>query len=278
MNMPYIPIEDIKMYYHVVGDLNNDKKNIVFLHGGAGMADHTIYISFWSKFAHLVNLVFIDQRGCGRTESGDPEKWNLMQNGADVFLFCEALGINKPIIAGVSWGGYVAISYGIQFSSHPLALILCNTEGRVSSEARFEAFLRVANMDAANAVKAFDTNWNQFTNAEYFKHCLPFYAKKPYTSSELAGCIQHYELWEKYMKTEHGKFDFNSKLHHITCPVLYLAGENDPVHPSVCAVKTASDIGENCQLIVLKDSGDPVYRDTPEEASRLILEFLDSFI
>ena len=159
-----------------------------------------------------------------------------------------------------------------------MALILCNTEATVSPKARFEAFLHIANVDAANAVRNFDENWNPSTNAQYFKLCLPFYAKKAYTPDELAGCIQNPELWAQYMKTEHGKFDFTSSLHEINCPVLYLAGENDPVHPAACAIETAKHIGKNCQLAIIKDTGDPVYRDKPEETIEIITAFLSNLL
>lgn len=76
------------------------------------------------------------------------------------------------------------------------------------------------------------------------------------------------------MKTEHGKFDFTSGLNKINCPVLHLAGENDPVHPVICAIDTAKHIGENCQLKIIKDTGDPVYRDKPEETVAIISSFL----
>ena len=114
--MPFASLSDIKMYYHLIGNFKNKKNTLVFLHGGAGIADHTLYVPFWSTFADLVNIVFLDQRGCGKTERGDQNKWNLTQNGIDVFSFCEALSINKPIVAGVSWGGYATISYATQFT------------------------------------------------------------------------------------------------------------------------------------------------------------------
>lgn len=274
--MPYAIIDNIKIYYHVVGDISDQSKpTFIFLHGGAGMADHSIYVSFWSRLSDQANIIFVDQRGCGKSEKGDPQKWNLEQHGKDIFSFCKTLGIKKPIVGGVSWGGYVAISYGIQYPEHPMALILCNTEAAVSKQARYKAFLRIANPEAANAVKAFDDNWNASTNAEYFKLCLPYYAKKAYTPGELGGCIQNPELWAKYMTTEHGKFDFTAQLHKITCPVLHLAGENDPVHSASCAIDTARHIGENCELVVIENTGDPVYRDKPDETVAILSDFID---
>lgn len=278
--MPYVAIDDINIFYTVIGDLekNKDKSTLIFLHGGAGLVDHTLYTSFWSKFSKSCNVIFIDQRACGRSDKGDPEKWNLEQYGKDIFLFCEALNIIKPIVAGVSWGGYIAIAYGIQFPSHPKALILCNTEARINPTARYETFLRVANQQAADAVKAFDENWNSSTNHDYFQYCLPFYAKRAYTPEEFGSCIKNMELWEKYMTTEHRFFDFTKEIHKITCPVLHLAGENDPVHPVFSAEETARYMGENCKLEIILNTGDPVYRDKPNETEEIINNFIDGLV
>ena len=93
-------------------------------------------------------------------------------------------------------------------------------------------------------------------------------------SSQLAGCIRNPDLWARYMLTEHGKFDFTSNLHKIHCPVLHLAGGNDPVHPVSCAIDTAKNIGGNCELSIIKDTGDPVYRDKPKETVKVISDFI----
>lgn len=275
--MPYVSIGDINLYYHVVGDLDDTSKpTFIFLHGGAGLVDHSLYVPFWSHFLAQVNIVFIDQRACGRSDRGDPKKWTLAQYGKDVDLFCKALKIKKPIVGGVSWGGYIAMSYAIQYPNEPMALVFCNTEGRVSPSARYEAFLRIANIEAAEAVKAFDENWNLSTNEKFFKTCLPFYAKKSYTPDEFENCIQNTDLWTQYLSLEHGKFDFTPELFKICCPVLYLAGENDPVHPVSCAIETAEAIGDFCELVIIKDTGAPVYRDRPEETINIISKFFNT--
>jgi pimeloyl-ACP methyl ester carboxylesterase len=275
--MPYTKVDDINIYYAIFSDTPDDlsqKPTLVFLHGGVGIADHTLYVPFWSQLSNQVNVVFIDQRGCGKSDKGEPEKWNLNQHGKDVYLFCESLNISKPIVAGVSWGGYVAISYSIQYPNHPGALILCNTEAKVSQEERYKAFLRIGGQEAAAAVKAFDTNWNSLMNENYFKYCLPFFAKNAYTKEELAGCIRNPDIWKKYMEEEHGKFNFTKELSKIQCPVLHLAGENDPVHPVSCAEETARHIGKLCEFVIIKNTGDPVYRDQPEETLNIISNFI----
>src|SRR3990167_1693977 len=121
----FAKIKDISLYYKVYnngkvvddGTLEMDKPVLIMLHGGPGLNDHTAYIPFWSLVSDISQVVFIDMRGHGKSiaEYEDSDKWNLKQWGCDLKDFCEALGILKPIIAGFSFGGWVAISYLTQF-------------------------------------------------------------------------------------------------------------------------------------------------------------------
>ena len=59
---------------------------------------------------------------------------------------------------------------------------------------------------------------------------------------------------------------------------MHLAGENDPVHPVFSAEETARHIGNLCQLEIISNTGDPVYRDKPEESEQIIKSFISGLI
>ena len=70
---------------------------------------------------------------------GPRESWNLAQWGDDVYGFCEALGISRPIVLGASFGGVVAMAYATRHPAHPAKLILISTEaqgGSIAVESR----------------------------------------------------------------------------------------------------------------------------------------------
>ena len=102
-----IKINDTNLFYDVYGsklsileDSVIEKPTMIVLHGGHGFADHTLYVEFWSQFSTIAQVVFLDQRGCGRSDRAQPDEWNLAHWAEDLFQFCKALGIEKPIIAG----------------------------------------------------------------------------------------------------------------------------------------------------------------------------------
>jgi len=78
------------------GPTMRGKPTIVLLHGGPGF-DHSIYKPLLSSLADIVQVVFLDQRGNGRSDPGPQASWTLAQWGDDVHAFCEALGIEHPI-------------------------------------------------------------------------------------------------------------------------------------------------------------------------------------
>ena len=57
--------------------------------------------------------------------------------------FCDALGIEKPIVYGGSFGGFVAQSYATRHPEHPGKLILVSTAAQFIYEEIFAAFERI---------------------------------------------------------------------------------------------------------------------------------------
>jgi pimeloyl-ACP methyl ester carboxylesterase len=55
---------------------------------------------------------------------------------------CDALGIEKPIVYGASFGGFVAQSYATRHPDHPAKLILVRT-AHIDFAEIFSAFERV---------------------------------------------------------------------------------------------------------------------------------------
>ena len=79
------------------GPTMKEKPVMLLLHGGPG-ADHSLFKPSFGQLSDLVQLVYLDHPGCGRSEYGSVSSWNLAQWGDDVLGFCEALGIEQPIV------------------------------------------------------------------------------------------------------------------------------------------------------------------------------------
>jgi proline iminopeptidase len=137
----FFDVEGASLVPH--GRTMREKPTLVLLHGGPGF-DHSIYKPRFSALADIAQVVFLDHRGNGRSDPGPREAWTLAQWGDDVRAFCEVLGIARPIVLGVSFGGMVALAYATRHPAHPAKLILVSTEaaGGTYRERRVALFER----------------------------------------------------------------------------------------------------------------------------------------
>jgi pimeloyl-ACP methyl ester carboxylesterase len=123
------------------GPSMREKPTLLLLHGGPGF-DHSIYKPGYASLADCAQLIYLDHRGNGRSDSGPKAAWTLAQWGDDVHAFCEVLGIKHPVVLGASFGGKVAMAYATRHPAHPAKLILISTEavGGTHKERRVAMF------------------------------------------------------------------------------------------------------------------------------------------
>jgi len=76
-------------------------------------------------------VIVPDQRGHGRSDAGTPESWNLPTWAADIRSLCNVLGVDRPVILGLSFGGFVARQYAISYPEEIAGLILISTAPRL---------------------------------------------------------------------------------------------------------------------------------------------------
>ena len=62
------------------GPVMREKPTLLMLHGGPGFG-HSIYRPAYYALADIVQVVYLDHRGNGRSEDGPRESWNLAAMG-----------------------------------------------------------------------------------------------------------------------------------------------------------------------------------------------------
>ncbi len=284
--MPHVNLDGVRLFFDVYGSklqINRsdvkEKPTLIVLHGGHGFADHTLYVEFWSKFSDLAQVIFLDQRGCGRSDLRNSSEWNLQYWGEDLYQFCKALSIEKPIIAGVSMGGHVMCEYLKNHHEQPGALIFCNTEARFDIDLVCDVFRKLGGEEVANLARLNFTNPTPEVIEEFKKKCVPFYGKKSYSLEEIARCIQRTQVFEHYCKNELREFNYLNDINKIQCPTLLMVGEESPGHPPKAALEMADKINKKwITYYEFKGAGAPVYKDTPEEAYQVIRKFIGKLL
>ena len=279
-----IEVNGAKLYFDVEGSgLIPDgprmkvKPTLILLHGGPGF-DHTMYKPAFSVLSDIVQIVYFDHRGNGRSKGGDPATWNLAQWGDDVKGLCDVLGIERPIVYGGSFGGFVAQSYAARHPDHPAKLILASTAARVDFPTVFAAFERFGGPHARAVAESYWLNPTVEGRLKYFEVCLPLYRSRAVMdqNAQKRALVNHAVAMRfNGPRNEHGRMDFRSDLQRIRCPVLILAGDKDPVTPITFSETIAECLPRHLvRLERFVGCGHGLHAEDPTRTFDLLREFI----
>jgi pimeloyl-ACP methyl ester carboxylesterase len=99
---------------------------VIVLHGGPGIS-HDYLRPEWDRLVDQgYRVVYYDQRGCGRSGDGAPYTWRA--DVADLRRVIEGASPHGPVVlAGSSWGSWLALLYAMEYQNDVKALVLSGT-------------------------------------------------------------------------------------------------------------------------------------------------------
>jgi proline iminopeptidase len=277
-----IEVNDCRLYVDIVGSgLVADgptmiERPVVFvLHGGPGF-DHSTMKPAFDPLAEVAQLVYYDHRGQGRSDGSEPRNWNLDQWADDLRALIDVLGVEKPIVLGLSFGGFVAQSYASRHPDRLHKLILASTVARVVQQLIFDAFERFGGERAKAAAEAFWGGPSPENAIEYLTTCMPLYNQSESDPDVMKRAIVTLEVMSHFSGPggEHWTFDFREALSKLQCPTLVTAGDLDPITPLEAIRELASCIPEeHLRFETFANCGHGVHHDDPT-AFDLMKEFI----
>lgn len=278
-----INVNGARLYFDVEGlsfDVDgadaSERPTVILLHGSPGNSDHTVFKPVFSQLADIAQVVYLDMSGSGRSDDPADGVFSLERWADELVGFCDALGIEKPVVLGNSAGGMVAATYGIRHPGHASKLVLSSTQARLDTQRCLEVFARLGGDEArAAAQAALIDSGDMASFIAYGKVCSPLYnpTDKPAPAHTIfrAPCFAAFHelggLWHT--------MDFLDDLGAVTCPTLVLAGEDDPVTP----VEDSEDIvaaldPSLVQFERFADAGHGVWIDDNDRAFDVLREFI----
>ena len=285
MSGMFVSIGDVRLYFDVDGPAlvpdgpgMVERPTIVALHGGPG-ADHSMFKPVLAPAAAFAQVVYLDQRGSGRSDRSGPDQWTWERWADDVAAFCDALGIKRPVLLGTSSGGWVALTAAIRHASR-LGGVVLDSVMPGPAEERLEVFERLGGPEARETARRY---WDgEDVQEDWERICLPLYSRRPGGDPDAADRMRRvrfdHDVIEHFRRSLAGRFDPWEQLGRVTCKTLILAGEHDPVATVSAArrLDAALDaVGAPHSLHVFPDAGHGVFREAPERALALLRDFVE---
>jgi proline iminopeptidase len=260
------------------GPTMRTRPTVLLLHGGPGF-DHSTFKDQMDPLAEDAQLIYYDHRGQGRSDRGSPADWTLDQWADDIVDLCDVLGLEDPIVYGLSFGGMVALQYAIRHPQHASRVILDSTTARFEPDLMLPVFERLGGTQARDVAERFWADATAEGMLEYLEVCMPLYARRqrPDHKDRMARQLEvsNFELFEAFAAGEERSYDLVDRLGEVQRPVLLLAGEDDPVCPATGAELIAEGIGADlCTFVRFDDCGHGVTRDQPETGFAAIRDFV----
>ena len=251
-----------------------ERPTLIVMHGGPGF-DHALMRPYFDRFADTCQVLYLDHRGNGRSD-GEPETWRLDQWGDDIAALCEALGIEKPVVLGLSFGGMVAMSYAARHPQGPSKLILSSTAAKMDLPATYAMMERLGGAEARQVAEDFWTEPSQARADAYLSVCMPLYNPSgALDENARKRAIMRTEVMFHFINGEQRTMDLRPGLAHVTCPTLVMAGGLDPITPVACSEAIVAALPEGvAELEVFDDAGHGIHRDEPERAEAALRRFL----
>nr|WP_047166159.1 alpha/beta hydrolase [Sphingomonas sp. Y57] len=276
-----VNVGDISLFMDVVGSQLaieggqvRSRPTVILLHGGPAW-DHLALRPALEPLADVAQLVFYDHRGLGRSDRGEPARWNLRQWAADLHRLIGTLGVEKPIILGQSFGGFVAQRFAIDYPDSYAGLILLATAARFDLGPVVATFDRLGGTELARLARSFFTASDPSDRDRFLVEGLPHYT----VSRSGIGALSLFEphVLDHFFRIggEAHSLDFRQMLPGLVAPALVVGGDRDPVILPAALRELGDSFSPGVAAThILEGCGHGPARDRPAEALALIRDFI----
>ncbi len=245
---------------------DNKSKSIIFVHGFP--YDHTMWKAQIDELSEKHFCVTYDIRGLGESPVGDGQ-YTMESFVDDLELIINELKLDKPILCGLSMGGYISFRALERMEEKFSAVILCDT--------RSEADNNEGKLKRAGAIKRINTEGLTPFAKDFITNCYGDLYKKNHKDDfekRIAKSVTFDSVGVRgSLLAMLGRNDTTEYLSKIKIPVLILCGKFDALTPPAVMKPLAEKI-KDAEFVIIKDSGHMSPIENPKEVNEAIKKFL----
>lgn len=236
---------------------------ITVLHGG--MVDSRTWDDHVPGLAAMARVLTLDFRGYGR--SGRPSGgYSTGQLADDVVGLWDALGIQHSIVVGFSMGGFIALEAVARAADRISALMLLGTAAGLPDAAK-ESFAERAQQLENHGIQALGDPSERVFSAAFAQDNPELMAsyRRSVAENDAGAVAAAFRAIARY--------DRSDTVHHISCPVVIVCGEQDAAIPIEGSLQLHEAIS-NSRLVLIPDAGHSVHIEQPEQVAALLRELI----
>jgi proline iminopeptidase len=277
-----VDVGDTELFVAQLG--RPDSHPILILHGGPGL-DHHEFGDYLDPLAERgYRLVFVDQRGQGRSGPSAPETWSLARMAEDVTALAKALGLEEYTTLGHSYGAFVVLENAVVSPGGAARTIV--SSGLPSVRFLKEVYLNLETFEPVELREQVKRSWDAESEvddqegfARILRDQMPFHFADPRDprieeyERRTRGAIYSPDVIRHFAASEYGGIDVEDILGRVTQPVLVLAGRHDRTCP-VDGGKVIAEGVPDGELVVFERSAHMTF----VEETEAYIDAVDRFI
>jgi pimeloyl-ACP methyl ester carboxylesterase len=248
---------------------------LIVLHGGPGM-DHTMFRPYLDPLAEDFRLLYVDQRGQGRSERVDPAALTLEVFARDVNRLAEALGLDEYAVLGHSFGAIVTTWHAVNLGTATAYVISGGGDSSDKLLADVEASLQAMG-EAGVPIAA---SWEQERTVETEEELkellrvqMPFHFAGDPPPGYGEDTVGTPDVLRHFANVGYGNFDFTPDLGRVQKPTLLVVGEKDRT-TTTRAARVLHDGIAGSELVVVPGAGHMSLVEAEDEYLEVVRGFL----
>jgi proline iminopeptidase len=247
-------------------------------HGGGGIGSLAEPKATFGPLADQMRVVVFDARGCGRSQGTPP--FSHAQWAADVDGLRQWIGADQVVVAGGSYGGFIAMEYALAYPDRVAAMILRDTSADNSNLERAYENARNQNRVSINW-ENFDRYWTGRIRDDAdlkarWAEIIPLYDFEydpAAASARVESGSYRYETHNWCFQQNMPGYDLKPQLPAVRCPTLVTVGRTDWITP-VSSAETIASLIPVARLVIFERSGHSPQTEEAAKFQSVLRDFL----
>jgi proline-specific peptidase len=290
----FVDIGNVNLYVQDVGE----GPALVLLNGGPGNSLHSFHPEFMAA-SEFARVIFYDRRGEGQSDWKPGAGYSVAQALADLDGLRVTLDLDNWVLAGHSWGGFLALAYAEQYPGHTRGIVLIDALTRMkgpdasdneyadefmSDEERrrirdiYSVGTRIvaSHSDALDLASLQEKVFNAYMNGDWRRQYYLKPSIKQMAQIALYDWV-HDKNYNLHMAQDTQTYDLTGKFQASQIPILAYEGRRSPVWGTWRSNRIAAlnEAFPNGKVVVLERSSHFPFKSEPQKFFRELRDFIE---